>query len=490
LSQAERIELEALSIESEQYAQSTDWRTAQDHFRVLHKRWNLLAATLPYEHPLKTRFLAAYATFKERHALWRGERRDATAQRLAELETCVREAEGLAQAVPAGDAAAKAHFAAIRTLQARWRSVGPVRNDLIKPLRDRFLAMIDAAYAPVRELREAEDWERFQHLAQADALSVEVEALATVDDLAAVAKAVKQAQAKWKELGPLPSDRREAAWQRFHAACDAQFTRCKPHFDQLDAQRQTNLAAKQALIAEVEAVVASSANPIGLSGSPADIAARREAVDKMKAFQQRWKEIGPVPREHDEAMWTQFRGLCDTFFTRHKGDLDARRQEQQRNLGLKLALCQEAEDLATAIEAALAAGDEKKIRPAPERLRAVKELQVGWKSIGHVPREQVDAVWARFRGACDRVYATCQEHLAQQEESRKQSLAKKEALLTELEELLAHENARWFKDDMLDIQHQWREAGHIPREAMEAHNARAHALFDRMFSLMETQTRE
>lgn len=484
LDPAARAELEQLSAESEQLATATNWRDAQDRYRILHKRWNQLSAPLPNNHPLRARFLDAYAAFKDRHQAWKGERRDAAEGRQTELEKIAREAETLAGSTPENDAEARAHYEKLRELQNRWKQVGPVRPDILAPLRARFRNAIDTAYGPVRQLREAEDWERFQNLAKAEALIAEVDALASVEDFALIARTVKQVQARWKDVGPLPGERREATWQKFRAACDTQFTRCQPYFAELDSQRQGNLDLKNALIAEVEQILATTENTIGLTGSPADIAAKKTAAERMKAIQQEWKAIGPVPRDVDQQVWSRFRDLCDRFFAKHKGDIDARRQEQQQNLNLKLALCVETEDLAKEIEEAMTAGDGKRLTPPTERLKAVKELQASWKNIGHVPREQVEAMWTRFRTACDRVYATCKEHLDAQEAERQENLRKKQALLDEAEELLKHENARWFKDDLMGLQRQWRDIGYVPREAMDALGARYKDVFDRVHVLL------
>lgn len=485
LDPAARAELEQLSAESEQLATASNWRDTQDRYRILHKRWNQLSAPLPNGHPLRARFLDAYATFKDRQQVWKSGRKEETEARLAILTQLVGEAETLAAANPQYDAQARAHFDRLRDIQGRWKQVGPVRPDIIAPLRTRFRAAIDTAYAPVHKLREAEDWERFQHLAQAEALIAEIEALGAVEDFALIAKTVKQVQARWKQVGPLPGERREATWQKFRTACDAQFARCQPYFAELDGQRQGNLDRKYALINEVEQILATSENTIGLTGSPADLGAKKTAAERMKAIQVEWRAIGPVPRDVDQEVWNRFRDGCDRFFAKHKGDIDARRQEQQQNLNLKLALCVETEDLAKEIEEAIASGDGKRLTPPAERLREVKELQASWKNLGHVPREQVEAIWTRFRTACDRVYATCKEHLDAQEAERQENLKKKQALLDEAEELLKHENARWFKDDLTALQRQWRDIGYVPREAMDALGARYKDVFDRVHQLLQ-----
>ena len=472
-------ELETLVSEAEALATSDRRLDARDRYRVLHKRWNYLIIDLPQGHALRMRFLDAYARFKDAGRAARTERDELTKQRLAELDKIAVEAEALASNPPT-EQERQTRFAHLKDLQARWKSVGAVRPDQVAAVRSRFRAACDTAFAPLKALIEAEDWARFANLGNAESLIAEIDALSVVEDLAVVANAIKHIQAGWKNLGPLPGDRREATWQRFKVACDVVYERLKPFFAELDAQRLANLERKRALLAEAEAIA--NAAPIGLAGSPADLMAKRTNADRMKALQQEWKIAGPVPREHDQDLWTRFRAAGDTFFGKHRAEIDVRHQEYTTNLSLKEALCVAAEGLAKDCEA-LAAGEEARVRTDVERLREVKDIQAKWKLIGHVPRDHVEAIWSRFRTACDRVYATLKSHLDGLEKERQENLAKKQALITEAEEILAHENARWFKDEIKELQRKWREIGHVPREQMDVVGGRFKDLCDRIYAL-------
>lgn len=469
--------LEAIAVEAEALAREGGF-DAKFRFQALHKEWSRLADALPDGDALRERFPAAYAAWKAVRRERREERAAAVGERLAALTALAGEAEALAArtAALAGDAALREHLAMLKDLQARWKAVGPVPVAQVQPLRERFRSALDAAWAPLAAQREAEDWDRFANLARVDALIAEVEALAACEDWPTVAGAVKDAHKRWKSLGALPRDRAQEAWGRFKAACDAQFERCRPWFAEQDAARAGNLERKLALLTELEGLAAQG--PVGLAGSPADIAARKAAAERVKAIQAEWKEVGPVPRERDDEVWSRYRALCDRFFQTRRAEFDARHAEQVDNLNRKLALIVEAEDLAAQVEAAQRG--EGPARPAPEVLRQLKGLQDGWKHIGHVPRERADEMWTRWRAACDRTYATLKEHFAKLDGERQANLQAKLVLIQEAEELAAHENARWFKDDIRELQRKWRDIGHVPREQFEDTQRRFHAACDRV----------
>ncbi len=405
ISPEDEAKLDAISVEAEQLV--SGGREAKFRFQELHKTWSFLAGDLPLRDPRRMRFTDAYAAWKTRGKDQREQRDSQTQERLVVLRDLCVEAEALAtiseafEGVP-DSAVIEPHAAALKALQARWKAVGPVRFELSQPLRDRFRAAVDRAYVPVNATREATDWERFGHLTRAEELITQVTALADATDLAQVSAAVKQAHQAWKANGPLPRDKGQEAWLRFKAACDTQFERCRPYFAELDAQRLTNLERKRALLAEFTAL--SSQESVGLAGSPADIMARKAAHERVKAIQYEWKEIGPVPREHDNELWQAWRAACDAYFGKQREQFAVRNAEQVENLTRKLGLIVAVEDLATQAEAGT--------RPASSLMQEIKRLQQVWKDVGHVPKDQADATWDKWRTACDRIYAVLKPHLA------------------------------------------------------------------------------
>src|SRR5262249_52934874 len=66
-------------------------------------------------------------------------------------------------------------------------------------------------------------------------------------------------------------------------------------------------------------------------------------------------------------------------------------EERRTNAERKAALCEQVEALADSTDWEATA-------------TAIKQLQAEWKRIGMPPRAQSEALWQRFRGACDRFF--------------------------------------------------------------------------------------
>src|SRR2546428_7945881 len=111
----------------------------------------------------------------------------------------------------------------------------------------------------------------------------------------------------------------------------------------------------------------------------------------LKSIQAEWKSIGPARPAQDRALWERFRKACNHFFTRRKEDLKERRHELARNRQTKEALCVQAEAMVESTD-------------WQATVAAFKKLQADWKTVGAVAWKDSEALWRRFRGACDRFF--------------------------------------------------------------------------------------
>lgn len=158
---------------------------------------------------------------------------------------------------------------------------------------------------------------------------------------------------------------------------------------------------------------------------------------ELKKLQEQWSQIYSAGKDHDEALWRRFRSAQDDFYRHRSEHFDKENRLRQDNQRRKEQLCTKAESLASS-------------RDSKAAIESIKELQAEWKSIGPVPKEQVEPLWQRFRSACDRVF----EH-ARQERERKQeewrtkmqdALERKRDQAERLRESIAHDESnieRW-----------------------------------------------
>ena len=237
----------------------------------------------------------------------------------------------------------------------------------------------------ISEVEQTEEWRRWANASAQEEIIVRVEALLETNDLAEGLRQLGGLQDEWKQVATTTPDKSQALWERFRTARNELRRRC-------DAYLASNLQKKRALCAEAAEL--------------ADSTSWNETSEHIRRLQAAWKEIGPVPGRHTAALWRQFRDPCDRFFTRRKEHFDRLDESRRDAAQRKEALCVQAEALADSTDWETAAA-------------AIKQLQAEWKTSGVPPRAQADALWKRFRTACDRFF---------DRRSRRGELAREEAL--------------------------------------------------------------
>ena len=344
-------------------------------WRGLRRDAELLREHAEANRPAAERLERAVAALEEKEHQIQQLRAKGEQDTLRRLQQLCRQVEALAAAE---QVTLKAGDRALREIRAALESRAPLPS---KRDRQEITARLEEARAKlaprVQELRDADDWQRWANLQVQEELAREMEALKTVENPEAVAKAMRELQARWKQVAAAPRVQGEALWRRFKAAQDEAYARTESWFAAQNQERIANLARKQELCARVEALADSS-----------DWVRTAQEIQRLQA---EWKTIGPVTRGNEKAIWERFRSACDRFFTRRQEDLRRRKEDWSANLARKEELCAQAEALADSTDWDATAA-------------LLKQLQTEWKTIGPVRKSKSEVVWQRFRTACDRFF--------------------------------------------------------------------------------------
>ncbi len=253
----------------------------------------------------------------------------------------------------------------------------PSRHDR-EAITRKLRARVTKLTVTVRELREFADWQQWANLGVQETLCREMEALASEDgspkDDAALAAAFTDLMKRWRQAADVPKARGQALWERFKAAHDQVYPRCEAYFAARKEAQAKNLKRRRELVEEAEQLASSTD--------------WMKTAERMTELQKEWKELGPAPFGAQRKLWDRFRKAGGAFFERRKADLAERKQVWADNYAAKVALCERVEALADAEDLAAA-------------INEAKQAQTEWKAVGPVKRSRSDAIWKRFRAACD-----------------------------------------------------------------------------------------
>jgi len=441
--------LETLATELEQLLASEQpvedvvarWRGLRRDADVLreHASANLVAAE---------RLERAVAALEQKEVEYQQARSRQEQENLRRMQQFCRQVEALATAEPL---TLKAGDRAMREIRATLEDRTPLPSKRDRQEIQARLEEARAKLAPrIQELRDADEWQRWANLQVQEEICREMETLKAEANLEVAGRRMRELQARWKQVALAPRAQGEAMWRRFKIAQDEVYARTSAFFAAQNEERAGNLVRKQALCERVEA----------LAGSTDWV----KTASEIQTLQAEWKTIGPVARGHEKAVWERFRRACDQFFTRRQEDLKHRKEEWSANLARKEALCVAAEEVADSMD-------------WDQSAATLKQLQAEWKKIGPVRKSKSEAIWQRFRAACDRFFDRY-KHRDQVELQEKAAV--RETVIRELEALLPQESDQPVPapENLYDTVHQartkWQQAPELPRAVQQDLAARYH----------------
>lgn len=304
------------------------------------------------------------------------------------------------------DGLAKTEGLALRDAEGALREARSLLGGVLPGrVEHRLRAARAALFARAQELREADEWTRWANAAIQEELCRIVEGLAERTDLERVTHEVADADRRWHEARLAPRDQAEALRQRYQAARSAIKARLDSYLAKKAQEQAEHLKEKLALCERAEAL--------------ADSREWLKVASELKDLQARWKAIGGAAPRDERVAWKRFHAACDSFFTRRQEDLRSQKETWAGNLARKEDLCGKAEALAESIEWEKTASE-------------IRRLQAEWKEVGPVRRNRSEAVWLRFRKACDSFFDRYKKRDELDVTARK---AEREALCLEMERL-------------------------------------------------------
>ena len=347
-----------------------------------------------------------------------------------------------------------------KELQEKWKNVGPVPQSESNNLWQNYHFYVEKFFDILRINRELKDLDLKKNLEQKIKLCEQAESLLLQDSVKQSFKELQDLHEKWKEIGPVPEDKKEELWERFKNASDQINQRRREHYEQIYAEQQNNYNAKVVLCEKAEEFTA----------QPATTAKEFNAIsDQLTELLKVWKTLGAAPPKVNEEIWNRFKGTLDKFFEKKKEFFGKIKDEQQTNYNMKVNLAIRAEAIAKRTDWR-AATDE------------ILQLQKEWKEIGATSRKHSEAIWKRFRTACDQFFEAKSNYFNNAQEIEAENLKKKEELIERLKNHAFGADRNENLEAIKAYQREWTEIGFVPKKEKDRIYAAYREALDQRFA--------
>ena len=391
---------------------------------------------VPEKDPLEQELKDLLKEFKERKARVNNDIEEEKKKNLEkkyevieELKNLINKKESLGQT-----------FREFRELQRRWKEIGPVPQNKLKDLWGTYHHHVERFYDYVKINKELRDLDLKKNLEAKLELCEKAEKLDEMDDIVTAFNTLQEYHDQWREIGPVPNERKEELWQRFKEATRVINKKHQEHFKELRKQQNANLEAKQKLCEQAEEI------------AEKEIDSHKDwnhFTKQILDLQKEWRKIGFAPKKYNNKIYRRFRKACDRFFAKKRVFYTQHKEWQENNLKKKQEFAERAEQL-------------KDSTDWENTAKELIQLQKQWKEIGPVPKKYSEEVWNRFRSACDEFFQRKKSQEPQPSKDYSQNLKKKQELIEQIKNFQPGDDPQENLKKLTEFEEQWTSIGFVP----------------------------
>jgi len=330
----------------------------------------------------------------------------------------------------------------IKDIQDTWKSIGQVPAAQNRSVWASYNALMDRFYDNRSIYFELKELDRKKNLEIKTELCEKAEALKNVKDLKDAIKSLNDLHEEYKHIGPVPRDEQENLWQRFKGASDAVYDRRKNFYEGQKEVFQKNQDEKEVLIEKLKTFGDFKASRI------------REWNIKTKEIleiQKAWEKIGPVTRESGKEINKSFWAGFKHFF--HNKNLFFKELDEIR-----------ATNQAKAEELITSAAELAESSDWQNTANALVKLQQEWKKLGPTPEKHRDALYKRFKSACDTFFDNRRNANQQSNAEFEDNFKKKQEICQRIVQLATDSPS---EEALTELVSTYNEVGFVPRKSIK-----------------------
>ncbi|MFC6999690.1 DUF349 domain-containing protein [Rufibacter roseus] len=252
--------------------------------------------------------------------------------------------------------------------------------------------------------------------------------------------AIKELQAEWKAIGPVPNAEAQELWNSYHALLDMYYNNRSIFFELKELDRKRNLDAKTALCERAEALAAEE-----------NI---NKALQELRHLHDEWKHIGPVPNEARDTIWNRFIQASEKVHDKKKAFFETRRTQELANLEVKRGLLAEMEQFQNI--------QTDRINDWRDKTDQIQKLKERWDAAGLVPKENAEEVNKAFWSSYKAFFHNKNSFFKALDEEKMNNYRQKVALCEEAESLQNSEEWDSTKEKLIQLQKKWKTIGRVP----------------------------
>lgn len=348
----------------------------------------------------------------------------------------------------------------VKDIIAKWKEIGHIPASR-RSLNKSFHSLTEEFFGKLNIDRELRELDMRRNMDAKIKLCEQAEALTTVSTTRKAYSQMQKLRDSWKAIGPVPRAESDSLWERFKAAGKIITQNFRKSNEELREQEKENYKVKLGICEEIETLLNTEMTRKDLEN----------LAKKAQDFTTRWKSVGFAPKDVNDEIYRRFRKSLDKLYDMRRAYVKEQNERFDANLRLKEALCEKA-------EAVMNSTDWR------QTSNFLIGLQKEWKEVGPVSNRHSEAVWRRFRKACDTFFDNKQSQHEGELSAQGDNLVKKRALLDELKAYAAPSDEAQHLADLKSFVLRWNAIGLVPSADRSNVNKEFAALIDKQYGAL------
>lgn len=390
--------------------------------------------------PLKESFFETYRSFQEKRKAASDEKKETQATNLGQKKALLKRMSDIIQ----NEENIGAAFGAHKEISEAWKQIGDIPRTSRDEIQAEYSRLNEQFFYNMKIYKELKEHDLHRNEQKKRDLIEKLKELHAQDNIKELESQLKLLQNAWEDIGPVADEVWEELKPAYWTEVRSCYTKINAHYDKRREEQAKIIESKKTFLEEHK----------NFNEGNEELKSAKDWDQKTKTIldlQKQWKEMGVGPRKESDALYKEFRVICDQFFSDKKAFFEVLDERNQGLAEKKKALIEKAKELSTSTE----------WRDTAEQL---KRLQGQWKKIGHAGQRYEQKLWKQFRAACDAFFNAREAHYAEMDKQYEGNLKEKEALIEEIKNFKPESDAKASLAKLKDFSQRFAAAGMVPKK--------------------------
>lgn len=262
-------------------------------------------------------------------------------------------------------------------------------------------------------------------------------------DYQASLKPFNQLKERWKNSGPIPRDQYNIVWNDYHFHLERFYDQLHLDREARDKEFQLNLEYKQRLIDRAKELLEYT-----------DI---HKAFKELQILHRVWKEeVGPVSREHREAIWEEFSNVTKQLHEKREALYEELQRQEQQNYLVKKEIIQSLKEKSSQ--------NPKTHSEWQQLIKEVESLREQFMKAGRVPSDKQDEIWTALKEELRAFNQAKNVYYKDIKKDQQENLKIRLQMIEKVNELKDSTDFETVTPILKKLQEDWKKVGHVPKK--------------------------